>query len=238
MLPGREVNTMDDVEVLGTTTPDTLCWEHEAVTQAGRLLDDKRCGLAAIDGFTLLQKGFEIRRALPDGSCALHVSLGRGNTQASGVELHTYRMDVVETCIDAVFGDGWVDDQEVPAIARDRLASLGFMGGVTCFATEHGCGRKVRRRKTNEEVIASLPDQAKGWLAVSQFGVGCLQQGVQYRRVGTQGGRGDVAETSANRRPVTTYARCTPQSPALALATTLLCARDKLAGKAGDGSVC
>ena len=107
------------------------------MTQARRLLDDKRCGLAAIDGSTLLQKGFEIRRAL-------------------------------ETCIDAVFGDGWVDDQEVPAIARDRLASLGFMGGVTCFATEHGCGRKVRRRKTNEEVIASLPDQAKGWLAVSQ----------------------------------------------------------------------
>ena len=68
------------------------------MTQARRLLDDKRCGLAAIDGSTLLQKGFEIRRAL-------------------------------ETCIDAVFGDGWVDDQEVSDIARDRLARLGFMGG-------------------------------------------------------------------------------------------------------------
>ena len=157
---------MDDVELVGTVTASTCVWEHLAVVRGRKLLLDKRCGLAAIDKAALLQGGFEIRHAPPDGYCALHsVSLGKLNKTADPEILQDYRVEMQEECIHEVFGDYWDGEEEVSHEAEGKLAKLGFTGGVRCKDAVLG----GRRRKTIAEVIASIPDQTGKWLSVSQL---------------------------------------------------------------------
>ena len=93
---------MDDVEEPATVTTHTCAWEHLAVVRGRNLLRERGCGLAAMRHS--LQGGFEIKKTLPDGYCALHsVCLAQHNSYADCCILANCRAEIVDECVQAFF---------------------------------------------------------------------------------------------------------------------------------------